>query len=109
MNNNERNQPSFSIYAFKYWYAKQPDVINNVLKPEIGNINDQKVESRLGTERLTLEITIANSNLEPKQIKELAKAFSSVGGIVKESHEDHVVIECNNNVFNLPKRFVKVN
>ena len=109
MSNTERSQPSFSIYAFKYWYAKQPDMTNNLLQPEAVDANDKKVESRLGVERLVLEIASANPGFQTKQVTELAKLFSVSGGIVKESQDDYLVIVSNNNEFKLPKKYIKVN
>jgi len=110
----EEKEPSFSIYEFKGWLARQPEA--NFRLPDISCIQAKKimgdlvgirVEPRLGLYRLKDQIAQHNESLNSESVKTLATAFKDNGGVVGAMHDLCLVIETNKGEFRLPKLYTK--
>jgi len=110
--NRPSKDPSFSIFEFKSWLAKQPEFScsfddakkSNVLSDLIGNM----VESRLGLVRLQSQITSHNPELTPDIVEKRARVFKERGGLVKDVADLALIIELRSGAtFALPKIYTK--
>ncbi len=106
------NDPSFNIWAFKSWFAKQPDIDTGEIpsykaKKVYGDLTDQQVESRLGIERLRKQIANHNEQLSANEAEHAASAFRDEGGTVVSMDDLKLVIEAGNYRFALPKIYTK--
>jgi hypothetical protein len=114
-NHREETEPSFSIYEFKGWLAKQPETDFRLpefgviqAKRIMGDVVGESIKSRLGLQRLEDQITQHNEGLGPSEAKALATAFKEHGGIITEMYDLHIRIKTCKGEFELPKLYTKL-
>jgi len=106
------DDPSFNIWAFKYWFEKQPDIDTGKIpsykaKKVYGDLTGQYVESRLGAERLQKQLVSHNEELDIHEAKSIASAFISEGGKIIGMDDLKLMIEASGYHFSLPKIYTK--
>ncbi len=106
------DDPSFNIWAFKSWFAKQPDIDTGKIpsykaKKIYGDLSGQQVESRLGTERLKKQVVTHNDQLSVHEAECAADTFRTYGGKIISMDDLKLVIEAGDYRFSLPKIYTK--
>ena len=103
--------PSFSIFEFRYWLAKQPDFdcsrhtkVPQKVRNECVNT---KIESRLGPERLRKQIAAHNPDMSDQDVDKCARIFKEHGGSVKEVDDLNLIVELGESTFAIPRAYTK--
>lgn len=100
------HDPSFSFYEFKKWLSTQqtPDLRQN--KQEQKETYGYTVKSRLGLERLELQLALHNP--EVADIKTLARIFKENGGTLVDVKDLTAIVEVNSVKLVLPRSYTKI-
>ena len=114
-NNHGSDDPNLraNIWAFKAWFAKESDVNSQPPSREVESKNlhsdliGSLVESRLGIERLEMQIEKHNADFAPLEIGILAKQFKNSGGRIVGTDALTLTVEVAKGKFAIPKLYTK--